>query len=66
MTGRPRSSDRLRELFMVSTDPLRLYKTEALYHLQVDWTCDLLDIVDAGVETTGAGERFFSEMSRAA
>lgn len=33
---------------MLATDPgpLRMFQTEALYHAQVDYTCQLLSVVD--------------------
>jgi hypothetical protein len=40
------SADRLRELLAASDNPMRPYQTEALYKIQVDYTCQLLDAVD--------------------
>lgn len=44
--SRMTSADRLRQLLAASSNPMRLYQTEALYHIQVDYTCQLLDAVD--------------------
>jgi hypothetical protein len=44
--GRTTSADRLRRLLAASDNPMRLYQTEALYKIQVDYTCQLLDAVD--------------------
>lgn len=41
-----RSADRLRERLASSDEPSRLYQGETLYHVQVDYTCQLLDVVD--------------------
>lgn len=49
------SADRLRELVAAGGDPLRLYRTEALYHIQVDYTCQLLDAVDEVADAVTAG-----------
>jgi hypothetical protein len=49
------SADKLRELLAASGDPLRMYTTEALYHVQVDYTCQLLDVVDEVVDSVTAG-----------
>lgn len=53
--GRARSADRLREMLALSGDPLRLYTTEALYRVQVDYTCQLLDAVDEVTDSVTAG-----------
>ena len=60
MTGmsdgkRPASADRLRELLAASGDPLRLYLNETMYHVQIDYTCQLLDVVDEVTDTVTAG-----------
>jgi len=44
MTGQ--SADRLRAKLSRTREPLHLYQTETLYHVQIDWTCQLLDVVD--------------------
>jgi hypothetical protein len=46
LSKRPSSADRLRRLLAATGDPLRLYTTETLYRVQVDYTCQLLDVVD--------------------
>jgi len=53
--SRPSSAGRLRALLAASGDPLCMYTTEALYHVQVDYTCQLLDVVDEVVDETTAG-----------
>lgn len=40
------SADRLREHLAANGDTLRMYTGEAMYHVQVDYTCQLLDVVD--------------------
>lgn len=46
MTARIRSADRLRRLLAASGNASHMYQTEALYKVQVEYTCDLLDAVD--------------------
>jgi hypothetical protein len=41
------STRRLRELLTRDDGALRMLLTEALFHHQVAWTCQLLDVVDA-------------------
>jgi len=53
--GRARSADRLREMLALSGEPLRLYQTEALYNVQVEYTCQLLDVVDEVTDEFTAG-----------
>ena len=43
---RRRSAGRLAELLAANGDTLRLATTEALYRVQIDYTCQLLDVVD--------------------
>lgn len=52
---RPTSGQRLRHLLAATPGtPGRLYQSEALYHAQVRYTCDLLDIVDAFTDDPAA------------
>lgn len=44
--GRPSSASKLRRMLAASNEPLRMYLTEAQYHMQVNYTCQLLDVVD--------------------
>jgi hypothetical protein len=46
MTGHGRSADRLAELLAANGDTLRLAMTEALYRVQVEYTWQLLEVVD--------------------
>lgn len=41
-----KSADRLREKLAGHAAALVMYQGETLYHVQVDWTCQLLDVVD--------------------
>jgi hypothetical protein len=41
-----RSRERLRELLASHREAILMYQTETLYHVQIDWTCQLLDVVD--------------------
>jgi hypothetical protein len=43
---RAQSADRLRGMLAHNTGALGMYQNETLYHVQVDWTCKLLDVVD--------------------
>lgn len=47
-------ADRFRQRIAASERTLKLYTGEALYHVQVDWTCDLLDVVAEIVDDTTA------------
>ena len=40
------SADRLRERLAANGDTLRMYTGETMYHVQVNYTCQLLDVVD--------------------
>jgi hypothetical protein len=40
------SAVRLREKLAEGGTAMRMYQTEALYHTQVEWTCQLLGAVD--------------------
>jgi hypothetical protein len=40
------SADRLRERLAAHDGALRSYTGDTLYHVQVDYTCQLLDVVD--------------------
>ena len=53
--SRASSADRLRERLSQSAEPLRLYQTEVLYHVQIDYTCQLLDVVDEVTDPVTAG-----------
>lgn len=53
--GRVSSANRLRELLRQSPHSLRLYQTETLYHVQIDYTCQLLDVVDEVCDEVSAG-----------
>lgn len=46
MPDRKPSAERLRERLASHGDALRMLQTEALYHTQVAYTCQLLDVVD--------------------
>lgn len=46
MTEPRPSADRLREMLAAHGSAMRAYMGEALYHAQVDYTCQLLDVVD--------------------
>jgi hypothetical protein len=46
MTEPKPSADRLREKLAEHGGAMRAYMGEALYHAQVDYTCQLLDVVD--------------------
>lgn len=52
MTSRGTSAERLRG--KLSTSAMQMYQNEALYHAQVDWTCQLLDVVDLAADTATA------------
>lgn len=52
MTTLGTSAARLREMLAADGDAMRMYLGEALYHAQVDFTCQLLDVVD---EVAGPG-----------
>lgn len=49
------SAGRLRELLAANDGSLRAYCGDTLFHVQVDFTCQLLDIVDEVVDETTAG-----------
>jgi hypothetical protein len=49
-----RSRDRLCELLAASDGSLRAYAGDVLYHVQVEFTCQLLDVVDEVVDETTA------------
>jgi hypothetical protein len=51
---RRRSADRLAELLAANGNTLRLATTEALYRVQIEYTCDLLDVVDEVCDETTA------------
>jgi hypothetical protein len=53
-TSRYPSAARLRDRLAASGDPLRTYTAEALYRIQVDYTCQLLDVVDEVVDQVTA------------
>ena len=40
------SAERLREKLGTNDGARCLYQNEALYHAQINWTCQLLDMVD--------------------
>jgi len=54
MTRTP-SAVRLRELLAASERTLSVYLGEAMFHVQVDYTCQLLEVVDEVVDETTAG-----------
>jgi hypothetical protein len=51
---RTSSADRLRGRLAASGGTLRLYTTDTLYHVQVDYTCQLLDVVDEVTDSVTA------------
>jgi hypothetical protein len=55
VTREPSSADKLREMLTLSDGALRMYQGEVLYHVQVDWTCRLLDVVDEVTDPVTAG-----------
>ena len=48
------SADRLRERLAANGDTLRMYTGEAMYHVQVEYTCRLLDVVDEVTDSVTA------------
>jgi hypothetical protein len=52
---RRRSADRLADLLAANGNTLRLATTEALYRVQIEYTCDLLDVIDEVCDETTAG-----------
>jgi hypothetical protein len=56
MTTLGTSAARLRQALAASGDAMRMYLGEALYHAQVDFTCQLLDVVDE-VADPGTAQR---------
>ena len=54
MNARRPSADRLRERLAANGDSLRMYTGE-VYAVQVDYTCQLLDVVDEVVDSVTAG-----------
>lgn len=52
---RRRSADRLAELLAANGNTLRLATTEALYRVQIEYTCDLLDVIDEVCDEATAG-----------
>lgn len=54
MTDRKPSAERLREKLAAHGSAMRTYQTEALYHAQVDYTCQLLDVVDEATDPVTA------------
>jgi hypothetical protein len=46
VSGRVSSADRLRSQLADHGEWWRLYTTDTLWHMQVDYTCQLLGIVD--------------------
>jgi hypothetical protein len=55
VADRATSAGRLREMLARAPHSLRLYTTETLYHVQVDYTCHLLDVVDEVCDEATAG-----------
>jgi hypothetical protein len=53
--SRHKSAERLRSLLAASDIARRFYFNEALYKIQVDTTCDLLDAVDMVADEATAG-----------
>ena len=49
------SAHRLREMLARHDRALAMYTGEALYHYQVDYTCQLLDVVDEVTDPVTAG-----------
>jgi hypothetical protein len=46
MNQRQSSAYRLREMLALYHAPTRMYEMDVLYHVQIDYTCQLLDVVD--------------------
>ena len=56
MTERKASSaQHLREMLRLNDSALAMYQTEAQYHVQIDYTCQLLDVVDEVTDPVTAG-----------
>jgi hypothetical protein len=52
---RTKSADRLREMLVLDSEALAMYRNETLYHVQIDLTCRLLDVVDEVTDPVTAG-----------
>jgi hypothetical protein len=55
MSDRTKSADRLRQMLALNPGALAMYQNETLYHVQIDWTCQLLDVVDEIIDPVTAG-----------
>ena len=44
-----------RELLALNDGALKMYAGELLYHVQIDWTCRLLDVADEVTDPVTAG-----------
>ena len=50
------SAERLRERLGANDGVSCLYQNEALYHAQIDWVCQLLDMVDEAADPVTAAK----------
>jgi hypothetical protein len=50
------SAVRLREKLAANARAERMYQTEALYHTEVEWTCELLGVVDEVTDPEAAAQ----------
>ena len=48
--GRKRSADRLCEMLAQNSGAIAMYHDEVIYHVQIDLTCKLLDVVDEAAD----------------
>lgn len=46
MTNHSPSADHLRKMLAADPGPLKIFMTDAIYHAQVECTCQLLAVVD--------------------
>lgn len=60
--NRKPSAVRLREHLAANARATRMYQTGALYHTEVEWTCQLLGVIDE-VTDPGTAERITDAIS---
>ena len=61
MSEQARSAERLVEMLAADDGALKAYTGDMLYHVQVDYTCQLLDVVDTVTDRETA-ERITDEI----